>query len=436
MQTQHTNTMHRESLGSRGFVHLCLEFVLLGTLACALYVLTAVITALPNLCALPLALLALRHGGLSAIAASFLVIATHVTLRVLDVSTVALHTGDFLVPCLTALLCGYASDHWRTKLEGEEAKHRHQRQSMDELSLSHHLLHVSHARLEQRVVGGIDTLRESLQSLHRSLRDSSAKGEPLASRGPELLAQFDAFAWVQSASLHMVTPRQQVESLAVAEVGEPPMLDSTGALLQAAVKEGKTLAVTDVRAALNEKGPLVVTPIMNPQGNAIAVICVYKIPFLSFTQENLGLIAILSTHMGHLIDKSSVTVGASAQQDFTRTLDLAFQDSLKFDVISTVGQWTLDNTYAAQQAAAYIRDNVRGLDCPLLETVDHKLRLTLLCSMTNRADFDATIQRLEQRIEALGLGDFSEFSHSDKRLPIDGSLSKEELTAQLGLAHD
>ena len=390
--TNAQDTMPGARLKLTGWV----EVLLLASVASLFSTISQHFVEWPFLSTIPLAFIALRHGSSSAVLGClFWILLCSLVQKSLgqDPEPFAV---EHLGPVLVSLLCGYFSDFWHEKQVATKKAEQHSALLLDEVTLSHHLLQLSHARLEQRVVGGVDTLRESLQRLHSSLATHAEHAQPLAERGPELLLQFDSLTWIQSASIHMVGENGQPHNEAAAEIGDPPALHNRDELVAEAITQRKMLAVTDFRATTNRKTPLAVAPIVDNDNRVRAIVCVHKVPFLSFNRENLALMAVLAAHLGHMISTTERGGSPNLKRNFAHTVQRACEDAEKFNLPSTMAQWIFHSSEMALTAAKYIRDNVRGLDHPWLENSDNATRLTVLCSLTDRSEFDSMLERLKQ----------------------------------------
>ena len=418
-----------------------IEILLLAGLAATLNTVSYFYSNWPVLSALPLAFVSLRHGSAAAVLSALIwVLMSSLVQKILGNTPEPLAMAH-LGPILVALLCGYFSDYWREKHIATVSARQHDAQLLDEISQSHHLLQLSHARLEQRVVGGVDTLRESLQRLHTSLLAHTEQELPLADRGPELLLQFDSLTWIQSASLHLVsndgTQQQSTVVIeATAEIGEPPSLQVNDPLVSEAIAQRKMLAVTDVRASLNAKSPLAVAPIVDNNNHVRAIVCVHKVPFLSFNRENLALMAVLAAHIGHMISTTESVASADSKQIFKHNIKRACDDASSFGLPSTLVQWTFHSSQVATTAATFIRDNVRGLDHPLLENHNNTQRLTLLCSLTDRSEFDLLHERLQQLLATRYAIDLNTNVNGFKVHVVKAKDQPEQLLAMMDLTDD
>lgn len=414
-----------------------LEILLLAGLAAVLNTISHYFVEWPALAAIPLAFVALRHGSSSAVLGSLF--------WLLLCSLLQLFLGlrpeplaiEHLGPILIALLCGYFSDTWHEKQVAINTARQHDELLLDQITQSHHLLQLSHARLEQRVIGGVDTLRESLQRLHDTLTTNAQQPLPLANQAPELLLQFDSLTWIQSAALHMVGADQRLQLTPAAEIGDPPRADQIDPLVQEAIRQRKMMAVTDLRTSGQPNQPLVSAPIIDNEGRVRAVVCVYKVPFLSFNCENLALMAVLASHLGHMISATERLGSPDIKDNFEQQLRLACDDAAKFSLPSVLVQWTFHPSETGLTTAKYIRDNVRGLDHPLLEFQGDCARLTLLCSLTDRSEFDQMLARIQQLLAVRYAIDLESNVLSFQAHSINGKLGPDELLAKIEwLVHD
>lgn len=376
------------------------EILLCAGLAVGFSTLSNHLPEWPALSTLALVFVALRYGLSKAVLVCLMwVLACSLLQKALGQEPQPLAL-EHLGPALTALLCGYFSDNCHEKQSATRAARRLDSLQLDEMRQNHYLLLLSHTRLEQRVAGGVDTLRKSLQRLQASLTANSDQEKGLANRATELLLQFDSLTWIQSASLHIVGTDKKPLSQAAATIGEPPALQTNSTLAIESIAQRKMLAVTDIRAALLEKGPLAVAPIVDNDGRIHAIVCVYKIPFFSFNRENLALMAVLAAHIGHMLSKASYAGSTDKKQAFMHAIKRACDDASTFGLPSVLVQWSFHSSREAFTAAKRMHNSVRGLDHPLLDTYESTPRLTLLCSLTNLSEFNLMFERLQQLLTA------------------------------------
>ncbi len=386
----------RARLGISGW----LEIVLLACLAALLTAAADLYPAFPALSAVPLAFLALRHGSSPAVLGGLIwILAYSLMQKTLHQAPDPLSL-DNLGPLLVTLLCGYSSDHWRELRVSSSSVQQHQDHTLTTLTHEHHLLQLSHARLEQRVIGGVETLRESLERLHKSMRRRAEKELPLARQAADLLTLFDSLTWIQSAAIYMVKLDGRFLTTASAEFGQPPPLDDGDELVKAAITQGKVLAVSDTGLVQANSDVLIAAPIVDNEQLVRAVVCVHKVPFLSFNTENLTLLAVLTAHLGHMISTAEKAASTGFHEQFVQHLQRACKDASAFALPATLAQWTFKQSLSAQNTAQFLQDNVRGLDHLYLEHSSGHERLTLLCTLTDTPQYELMVERIEQLLEA------------------------------------
>lgn len=397
LQTIDSDTLPdaRARLGISGW----LEIVLLACFAALLTAATDIFPAFPALSTIPLAFLALRHGSSPGVLGGLIwILAYSLIQRTLQQTPDPLSL-DNLGPLLVILLCGYASDHWRELRVSSLSVQHHQDHTLTALTHEHHLLQLSHARLEQRVIGGVETLRESLEQLHKSMCRRAERELPLARQAADLLTLFDSLTWIQSAAIYMVRLDGRFLTTASAEFGHPPPLEAEDALVMEAITQGRVLAVSDSGFEKANAGVLIAAPIVDNEQLVRAVVCVYKVPFLSFNTENLTLLAVLAAHLGHMISTAEKAATASEHEQFVHTLRRACRDASAFALPATLAQWTFKQSQTAQKTAQFLQDNIRDLDHLYIENNAGLERLTLLCTLTDAKQYELLVGRIAQLLD-------------------------------------
>lgn len=413
-----------------------LEVLLLSGLAAVLSTVSSYFAEWPALASIPLGFSALRHGSSSAVLGSLIWIMFCSVLQLLLGLPPEPLALEHLGPILIALLCGYFSDTWHERLTAMESARRNQGRLLEQLSNGHHLLQLSHARLEQRVIGGVDNLRESLQRLHDSLDVDAQQRVPLESQAQDILLQFDSLTWIQSAALYLVDGELSDDQTPAAEMGEPPVPEALDPMLHEVVRQRKMLAVTDIRSSAKPQSPIAAAPIVDHTGCVRAVVCVYKVPFLSFNRENLALMAVLAAHIGYMISTAERINADDNRANLERQLTLACEDADKFNLPSVLVQWTFHPSQTSTTAAKYIRDNVRGLDFPLLQIGADSTRLTLLCLLTDKSEFEQMHERLEELLAVRYAIDLKANLIDHRVIAVDGGVSPAGLLNMIELHTD
>ncbi|MCB2572710.1 hypothetical protein KQ718_16095, partial [Listeria monocytogenes] len=102
---------------------------------------------------------------------------------------------------LCAMLVGEFRDIWERRLERLELANEYRQLRLDEFTRAHHILRISHDRLEQRVAGNDQRLRSSLLGLRQLLRELPGEEAPLDARAETVLALLAQYGSLRIAGL-------------------------------------------------------------------------------------------------------------------------------------------------------------------------------------------------------------------------------------------
>lgn len=214
-------------------------------------------------------IVALRYGPLAGLGAG----------AVLLLAWVALHVGHmdqfpqifFLGGLITVMLVGEFSSLWRARTRRAEAVQYYLDQRLEHLIRQYYLLHLSHDRLEQELIGRPMSMRDALKTL-RGLSGSDDEAQILL----RLLAQY---CQISSAALHPVRD-DKLEKTAIATIGSPVAVDPKDPLLAQAL-ETRTLCHV-VQATVRQEATryLVAAPLLDIGGDVYAMLLIDELPFL------------------------------------------------------------------------------------------------------------------------------------------------------------
>lgn len=345
-------------------------------------------------------IIALRHGsargliaaaaliGLNAVAADSTWMQGAVFSREIALGTV-----------LIALIGGVWSDAYAHRLEAEQARGGYQTQRLNDFAQNYHALRISHDRLEYRLAGSVVSLRETLQDVRRAFQRSLYAKRDLADFAEDILALFDSFAWVQSADLHLVDDAGRLYASAAASVGDPKPLDGQNPLVQAALRTRKLVNLTELDPAQQLGNVLVAAPLVDSNNTVRALVTVRRIPFLSFTPDNIQLLAVLSAHIGHLISEAEYAGKGDSEQRFRRELKHVCKDARRFHLPAMLVRIQLSSPDHQHALAEYIVSLVRGLDVVTSNPRGPTTELMLLMPLTEAREYGTFQNRLEEAVE-------------------------------------
>jgi hypothetical protein len=198
-----------------------------------------------------------------------------------------------------AFVTGEFNHYWRRKLKKLEASVRYLDKRLIQAGNTSNILEQSHQRLEQ-LVASQSSLRDCILAMREQIGSTESDNDHLSKLGPVILRFLSDHADIQEASLYAIDSDNCLNPKAICSLGNPVSLDVTNPLVTEAIASRKT--VTIKKRIINEQGycgsTLLAIPLVDVFGNLWAIINVNKIPFRSYTPENIKMIAVLASYIG------------------------------------------------------------------------------------------------------------------------------------------
>jgi len=275
--------------------------------------------------------LALRHGFMFGFVSALFFIGLTVLMWRMGLGTKHdFSTTSMLGLLIVTVLAGEFSDFWQRRLGRVEVESAQRDRRMAEFTRSYHLLTVSHDQLVERLAGSSVSLRQTIANMRQEMLDTEYGNEPLSSEAKRILALFRRYGAVQSASLHRVVEGQlEVQSLgrlgAVSE-NMQSLRDSDIIRESLVAKEMISVLAEDNGAPRYVDGNiLAVVPVGDLSGKLWAMLVIYRIPFLKFTEDNLSLIAVMASYLGDLLSELALEMQSEQENriDFHTEIKLA-----------------------------------------------------------------------------------------------------------------
>ena len=230
-------------------------------------------------------LLGMRYGFVRGLASAALLVAALFAFRVQGVEAYAQVPAAFIVGVLLcAMLVGEFRDIWERRLERLELANEYRQLRLDEFTRAHHILRISHDRLEQRVAGNDQSLRSSLLGLRQLLRELPGEEAPLDALAETVLALLAQYGSLRIAGLYRVRHDRTPEPQPLASLGEMPALDADDLLVLTCLERGELVSV---RQELLERGEQrahsalqVCVPLVDTDGRILALLAVVWLYYL------------------------------------------------------------------------------------------------------------------------------------------------------------
>lgn len=257
--------------------------------------------ALPILYLAPV-ILGLRYG-FAAGAAGAVMAASALVLVVLlkPDAAFAMPRGQAIGLLLAGMVAGQASEIWAARIRRLDAVARYHQMRLEQFTSAYHLLKVSHAQLQQRVVGGSRNLRNALERLKmREPLLNAHGGEPLGGIAEELLDIMVEQGDLYTAAVYALNDRNLLRLPALAKAGEAPELSVFNPLLRETMRTGMLTAVPTSSESAQER-VIAVVPLVDSGGHIHGIVAINDMPFLSVNEETFGLLGVLGRHIGDIL---------------------------------------------------------------------------------------------------------------------------------------
>ena len=330
-------------------------------------------------------LLGMRYGFVRGLASAALLVAALFAFRVQGVEAYAQVPAAFIVGVLLcAMLVGEFRDIWERRLERLELANEYRQLRLDEFTRAHHILRISHDRLEQRVAGNDQSLRSSLLGLRQLLRELPGDEAPLDALAETVLALLAQYGSLRIAGLYRVRHDRTPEPQPLATLGEMPALDADDLLVRTCLERGELVSV---RQELLERGEQrahsalqVCVPLVDTDGQILALLAVEQMPFFVFNERTFSLLAILAGHIADLLqsDRRALQLADIDAQRFSQYLKRSLLDARDHGLPACLYAFELTDARYGEEVQRLLEGSQRGLDVQLRLRNDEGRRVLLV----------------------------------------------------------
>ncbi|AYZ85873.1 TPA: sugar transporter [Pseudomonas aeruginosa] len=347
-------------------------------------------------------LLGMRYGFVRGLASAALLVAALFAFRAQGLDAYAQVPAAFIVGVLLcAMLVGEFRDIWERRLERLELANEYRQLRLDEFTRAHHILRISHDRLEQRVAGNDQSLRSSLLGLRQSLRELPDDEEPLAALAETVLALLAQYGSLRIAGLYRVRQDRAADPRPLATLGEMPALDGDDLLVRTCLERGELVSV---RQDLLERGEQrahsalqACVPLIDTEGRVLALLAVAQMPFFVFNDRTFSLLAILAGHVADLLqsDPRALRLADVDAQRFSQYLKRSLLDARDHSLPACLYAFELTDERCGEEVQRLLESSQRGLDVQLrLRNAEGRRVLLVLLPLTSTEGSQGYLQRL------------------------------------------
>lgn len=344
---------------------------------------------------------------------------------------------------LIGMIAGQFADVWLRRLGNMQLLNDHSTRRLAEFVRSYQLLKVSHDQLEERLASDTHNARAALMALRRRFAGKN-HADLLRLHGRDILEFLSAYSQIQRASLYEVFDNKRIGETPLASVGAPVSCPLDHPMLRACLDKGLLISLRGDDQKLLERQErqklLAVLPLEDARGHIWAVVTIASMPFVSFHDRNLGMLAVLGAGLGDLIYRTARDAG----KDESAKVGTEFQDELamwsnhakRYRVPATLMGIRMAPSISAeasvQRVDQWLFDQMRGLDIGLRRSnTDGGHSLMILMPMTTVEGAKGYRERVSLMVEErLGLPlDSNVLAFHEYR--VDGRKSPDELLSTL-----
>jgi hypothetical protein len=200
---------------------------------------------------------------------------------------------------LTALIAGQIRDSVRGRTEKLAERADHLQDRLERSERSRHLVQLSHAKLEERVVSHRTSLAAAIDDAERRI----GEGHSMQELGQILLDVLATQGHLHSASLYVAArDHGLLLSEPVASFGGTGASSSQHPLVVRAFTTAKLAAIVDgLEAARNDTTVLAAVPLITARRRTVGVVAIHQMPFMMFHAEHLNQVFVLAGHLADLL---------------------------------------------------------------------------------------------------------------------------------------
>lgn len=356
-------------------------------------------------------LLGVRYGFVRGLVSAGMLVVTLFILRRWGLPAYAEIPASYVIGVLVSgMLVGEFRDLWERRLQRLQMANEYRQYRLDEFTRAHHILRISHDRLEQRVAGSDQSLRSSLLTLRERMRELDSSSNPLAALADPILGLLGQYGSLRVAGLYALNQDGSLQTAPLASVGEMGALDADDLLVRLCIEKGDLVSV---REELLERGEQrrysslqACVPLIDTDDRLLAVLAIRQMPFFAFNERILSLLALLAGHVADMLqsDPGALRLDDADSQSFSQQLQRSLLDVEQHDLPASL--FVLEMTEANEELMRLLSDSQRGLDLQLRlrNARDHDC-LVILMPLTSAEGGRGYMSRLDYLLaERFGQG--------------------------------
>lgn len=233
-------------------------------------------------------LIALRYGTFPGLVAGGVLLAAWP----LQNSQLPFPYAYFLGGFILTMIAGEFGGQWRTRIRRLNELNYYLEERIEQLARRHHLLRLSHERLEQNLISRPITLRDALSQLS-ALLQASTEHRPLPAAQAFLTFLSQACQFEQAAIFECV--EKKLAPIPLATTGTPDGYRTDDPLISFAMKR-KQLSHIQHEGIHDGSELMLALPLTTSTGEIRGMLVVRQMPFFAFTDDTLQMLSALGIY--------------------------------------------------------------------------------------------------------------------------------------------
>ncbi|MFY8274681.1 PelD GGDEF domain-containing protein [Pseudoalteromonas sp. SSDWG2] len=303
---------------------------------------------------------------------------------------------------VVTMLVGEFRDHWHEINQRFDLNHRYMEQKLKSFTQNYHLLKISHDQLEQRAAGKQMSLRTGIQLLQQAA--SEHVENRMANLAQKSLQVFADVITLYQAGLYEVRDGKLIPG-PLATVGTEHTLHKNDLMLEDVFFSKAVLSPADfIEKEDYELNYQLVVPLVDVTGEIQGVLLAEKVKFVSLTESNIALIALLASYIANFMSHQlfAPILKPEQRQMFSQYVDNQLWYKRHYGVDSALVVFQ-DLSEAQHLDLAHVTDYRRGAD--IYWSCEHRSGNQALCvllPMTTVLEAQQFIERIESILRGKG----------------------------------
>lgn len=217
-------------------------------------------------------------------------------------NTIQILVGSLLL----VVFVGEITQRWKKRNQQQREQLKDCRQSTSQSEQALQLLHISYSQLEEEMVTTTQSLAGSLRLLEISLEQPRGRKERLLLAIRKMQSILQQYEWLEAAAFYHINKEGFVKSTPIGAIGVIPNDLHNDPLIAEVIKSKKSIRLNQKTSSLDftDSQLQAAIPLIDNSQHLWGVLAVNRITSSAFIQQNLNLLALLSSYVANLLSNA------------------------------------------------------------------------------------------------------------------------------------